>query len=62
MGKQDDSPKVAHVEVKTEKGLLSDRHEATVTLDDGTTRTAASSSKEYAIEKATDKAQRKTWW
>lgn len=57
-----DDRKVASVSITPVTDMWPFDAEATVTLDDGTSRSALGSSKAEAIEKATDKAQRNSWF
>jgi hypothetical protein len=62
---QSDERKVANVEIETHKGtgfFGGDEYTATVTLDDGTTRSTTSTSKDYAIERSAEKAKNGSWW
>jgi hypothetical protein len=57
-----EEPKVVDVRVSDNPGALLNKKNATVTLDNGISRTAAGVNTADAIERASSKAQESAWW
>lgn len=55
-------PKVVDVKVETEEKDFGTLHIATVTTDEGVSRTRESFRKESAIQNAAEAAKSRSWW